>query len=73
MISKQQAQFNKLTDFLSAVNTGEYEKALEEAERYIYMSAFHSTKYNQSKAAIALGVSRGTFRTKLNKFWNQDK
>lgn len=72
-MSKQINQFNKLSDFLAAVNTGHYEEALEEAERYIYMSAFHSTKYNQSKAAIALGVSRGTFRTKLNKYWHQDK
>lgn len=38
-------------------------------ERAIYEKALQSCHYNQSLAARMLGVSRGTLRTKLVKFF----
>lgn len=38
---------------------------LELVEKEVYKQAMEMCKYNQSKAAKELGVSRNTFRTKL--------
>lgn len=46
----------------------QFKQALESAEREIYLAAYEATGRNQSVAAKLLGVSRGTFRTKL-KSW----
>jgi DNA-binding NtrC family response regulator len=43
--------------------------ALEHAEKEIYKYAMETHKYNQSKAAKALGVSRGTLRNKLQHYY----
>lgn len=42
--------------------------ALEKAERDIYVKAYKYHKQNQTKAALSLGVSRGTFITKMRKW-----
>jgi DNA-binding protein Fis len=54
---------SKMTDF---------SKALEKAERDIYVKAYKYYKYNQSASAKALGVARGTFLTKMKK-WRELK
>jgi len=43
----------------------DYASALSDMEAVIYEAAYAAARYNQSKAARSLGVSRGTFRTKL--------
>ncbi len=44
-------------------------EALDRVEREIYKYAIEHTKYNQSKAAVLIGVSRGTLRYKLAEFF----
>jgi DNA-binding protein Fis len=48
----------------------DFSKALEKAERDIYVKAYKYCKYNQSATAKALGVARGTFLTKM-KHWKE--
>ena len=43
---------------------------LEEVESALYEAIMKFTKGNQSRAAILLGVSRGTLRTKLKYYFN---
>lgn len=43
---------------------------LEEVESALYEAIMNFTKGNQSRAAILLGVSRGTLRTKLKHYFN---
>lgn len=61
-------QLKSLGNVLNKINNREFDKALTEAEKYIYMTAFHENRFNQSATAKALGVSRGTFRTKLSRY-----
>lgn len=42
---------------------------LEEVESALYESVMRFTRGNQSRAARILGVSRGTLRTKLEKYF----
>ena len=50
------------------VEDKQFKTALTAAEQTIYMAAYEYTGRNQSVTAKLLGVSRGTFRTKL-KSW----
>jgi Fis family transcriptional regulator len=43
---------------------------LEEVESALYEVIMRLTKGNQSRAALLLGVSRGTLRTKLQYYFN---
>ena len=42
---------------------------LEKAEKHVIQLAIERCKGNQSTAALALGISRGTLRTKLRKYF----
>lgn len=44
-------------------------KALEMAEKEVYRFGMQLARYNQSKAAKLIGVSRGTLRTKLDLYF----
>lgn len=44
------------------------EEALAKVEAEVYKFAMEAAKFNQSKAAKLLKVSRGTLRTKLNTY-----
>lgn len=46
----------------------DFSKALEKAERDIYVKAYKYHKLNQTATAKSLGVARGTFLTKM-KHW----
>lgn len=50
------------------LNTKQFAAALQRAEAVIYQAAYHHTGYNQSVAAKLLGVSRGTFRSRLKEW-----
>lgn len=43
---------------------------LEEIEIPLYKVVMERCKYNQSRAAVILGVSRGTLRTKLKRYFD---
>lgn len=45
-----------------------YELVLSEVEAPLLRSVLHHTNQNQSKAAAALGLNRGTLRKKLRKY-----
>ena len=42
---------------------------ISHAEKVIMETVYIQTRYNQSKAAIYLGMSRGTFRTKMKEYF----
>lgn len=45
-----------------------FESELDAVVKGVYVKAFVACNYNQSKTAAALGVSRGTFRTKMKQW-----
>jgi DNA-binding protein Fis len=46
----------------------QYDAAIKLVEKEVYLTAYKDSRYNQVKAAKALGVSRGTFRTRLAEY-----
>jgi Fis family transcriptional regulator len=47
-----------------------YRVVLEEIEMPLFQAVMEHCKYNQSRAAVMLGVSRGTLRTKLRHYFD---
>ena len=47
-----------------------YDMVLEEVEIPLLKEVMDYCKYNQSRAANLLGISRGTLRTKLRKYFD---
>jgi len=47
-----------------------YKFVLEEIEIPLLKAVMEYCKYNQSRAAIMLGISRGTLRTKLRQYFD---
>ena len=47
-----------------------YQFVLEEVETPLFKAVMEHCKYNQSRAAVLLGISRGTLRTKLRKYFD---
>lgn len=47
-----------------------YQFVLEEVETPLLKAVMEHCKYNQSRAAIMLGISRGTLRTKLRHYFD---
>jgi len=63
--------------YLSVVNNKTtnlnlYELIIEEIEAPLFRTVMELTRYNQSKAARVLGVSRGTLRTKLKRYFDDE-
>lgn len=50
------------------INNKQFKWALDAAEKEIYLAAYTSTGRNQKRAAELLGVSRGTFITRLKEW-----
>ena len=48
--------------------TGIYKMVMSEVEEPLFESVMRYTNGNQSKAAIVLGINRGTLRNKLKKY-----
>lgn len=49
-----------------------YELVLEEVEAPLFRTVMELSRYNQSRAARVLGVSRGTLRTKLKHYFDDE-
>ncbi len=49
-----------------------YQLIIEEVEAPLFRTVMEQTRYNQSKAARVLGVSRGTLRTKLKRYFDDE-
>ena len=54
------------------LNLNLYELVIEEVEAPLFRTVMELTRYNQSKAARVLGVSRGTLRTKLKRYFDEE-
>ena|ERR1700761_2526293 len=54
------------------VNTNLYQLIIEEVEAPLFRAVMELTRYNQSRAARVLGVSRGTLRTKLKRYFDDE-
>lgn len=50
--------------------TDMYDMVIEQIEQPLFQAVIEHCKYNQSKAAEVLGISRGTLRTKLKKHFD---
>jgi len=50
--------------------TNLHDMVLEQIEPALFKSVIEHCKYNQSKASILLGLSRGTCRMKLKKYFD---
>ena len=53
-------------------NLNLYQIIIEEIEGPLFRTVMEMTRYNQSKAARVLGVSRGTLRTKLKRYFDDE-
>ena len=63
--------------YLNSVNSKDanlnlYQLIIEEIEGPLFRTVMELTRYNQSKAARVLGVSRGTLRTKLKRYFDDE-
>lgn len=63
--------------YLSTVNSKDanlnlYQLIVEVVEAPLFRTVMEMTRYNQSKAARVLGVSRGTLRTKLKRYFDDE-
>ena len=47
-----------------------YQFVIEEVETPLFRAVMEHCKYNQSRAAVMLGISRGTLRTKLRRYFD---
>lgn len=68
---------NAVKKYLSTVgnkdaNLNLYQLIVEEVEAPLFRTVMELTRYNQSKAARVLGVSRGTLRTKLKRYFDDE-
>ena len=54
------------------INLNLYQLIVEEVEAPLFRTVMELTRYNQSKAARVLGVSRGTLRTKLKRYFDDE-
>ncbi len=53
---------------MKTLHTTEFKDLLHNAEKEVYLRAYKHAKGNQTQAALLLGVSRGTLRTKVKAF-----
>ena len=68
---------NSVKNYLSTLSSKDknpklYQLILEEVEAPLFRTVMELTRYNQSKAARVLGVSRGTLRTKLKRYFDDE-
>lgn len=68
---------NAVKGYLTSVgnkdaNLNLYQLIVEEVEAPLFRTVMELTRYNQSKAARVLGVSRGTLRTKLKRYFDDE-
>lgn len=68
---------NSVKNYLNVVgnknaNLNLYQLIVEKIEAPLFRTVMELTRYNQSKAARVLGVSRGTLRTKLKRYFDDE-
>lgn len=69
---------NTVKGYLGAANSKKdkdlnlYQLVVEEVEAPLFRTVMELTRYNQSKAARVMGISRGTLRTKLKCYFDDE-
>ena len=68
---------SSVKNYLTSLNSKDadlnlYQLIVEEIEAPLFRTVMELTRYNQSKAARVLGVSRGTLRTKLKRYFDDE-
>jgi len=63
-----QTYFDKLGDLGGDLLNNLYDMVLSEIEEPLLIEVMRFTRGNQSKAAVVLGISRGTLRKKLKRY-----
>lgn len=66
-ISEHVSNYLKLMNDEKVTNL--YDMVMEQIEPPLFQTVIESSKYNQSRAAKTLGLSRGTFRAKLRRYF----
>ncbi|MBA4696588.1 MAG: Fis family transcriptional regulator [Legionella sp.] len=73
-ISLAESVMQSVQQYFSELKGGEpvelYKLVLEEIEIPLFRAVMEHCKYNQSRAALMLGISRGTLRTKLRHYFD---
>lgn len=69
VIKSVQHYFAKMKSAGTAVNDL-YQYVLADVEAPLFRAVMEHCKYNQSRAAFLLGISRGTLRTKLRHYFD---
>lgn len=64
----QKAMNNYFSQLDGQETNGVYQLVLAEVEEPLLEAVMNYTRGNQSKAAIILGINRGTLRTKLKRY-----
>ena len=67
-VKKSVEKFLSLSETQGVTNL--HDMVLEQIEPSLFKAVIEHCKYNQSKAAILLGLSRGTCRMKLKKYFD---
>ena len=57
-----------MKNIIQLLNTLQFKKALENAEKEVYLAAYKYAGGNQTRTAKLLGVARGTLISKVRKF-----
>jgi Fis family transcriptional regulator len=70
VVSAVKGYLNTVTN--KDINLNLYQLIVEEVEPPLFRTVMELTRYNQSKAARVLGVSRGTLRTKLKRYFDDE-
>ena len=65
-----QAVQNYFTELKGTDPVDLYQIVIEEVETPLFRAVMEHCKYNQSRAAVMLGISRGTLRTKLRRYFD---
>lgn len=76
MLTLSEHVANTVKQYLSSVNKVDnanlYQLIMEEVEAPLFRTVMELTRYNQSKAARVMGLSRGTLRTKLKRYFDDE-
>lgn len=72
VISTVKGYLNTVGNKEMNANLNLYQLIVEEVEAPLFRTVMEMTRYNQSKAARVLGVSRGTLRTKLKRYFDDE-
>lgn len=70
-VDKLKSVYDKKTGSLVVLHIDKLSTALKDAEAIVIEHAYRACKYNQSRTAKALNISRGCLRMKLKEYFGE--